>query len=247
MVVGGFALPSAFVQLCEAIKRGEADYEWELRDRVDAYGDPYQNFGLILWTDPDLIAEETRDLDRTFREEDSLRQDEEERHQPGFIQDFTGVANFVRFGKSATGELYCFDFGADPAEPSVVTWTDLDGYWRRIAPNFEAFMHLFVPLGEGPDRSEDEPPQLTDELYAAIYTPRKLLGVWTRQYVLTDQAGLRPRFVDLAGYYAGSSPQERREVEAEVLEELERMGITDDHRRTHKELWARLRATQGSP
>jgi hypothetical protein len=69
----------------------------------------------------------------------------------------------VRFGTSPTGEVYCFDFGGDPREPSVVTWPHLDCYWRRVAPNFESFIALFVDYHQSPqwkmilgDDEEDE-------------------------------------------------------------------------------------------
>ncbi len=41
MVVGGFELPEAFVQPYEAIQRGDAPDEWELKIDVDAYGHPW--------------------------------------------------------------------------------------------------------------------------------------------------------------------------------------------------------------
>ncbi|HEV8456423.1 MAG TPA: hypothetical protein VGQ24_16135 [Gemmatimonadales bacterium] len=64
-------------------------------------------------------------------------------------------------------------------------------------------------------------------------------------YLATEERS-RPPFEWLATDYAACSPEERREVEAEVREELERRGMTDDQRRTLDELWARLHATHQS-
>jgi hypothetical protein len=260
MVVGGFELPAAFVQLCEATSREEMPYEWELKANVDAYGQPWDPCNLIIHCDPEQIQSDTELLSNMFDEgrfQHGVELPEEERPEPppegwpvapGVIEDedFTGVANFVWFASAIDGMVYCFDFGMNPKEPSVVFW---DGCWRRVAPNFETFMALFVPLGEAPDRSEEEappPPQLTDELYAAIFTPRKLLAAWTRGYMLASQPGLRPFFEDIASQYAACNAEERREVEAEVREELVRRGMTDEQRRTLDELWERLQATQRS-
>jgi hypothetical protein len=239
MIVNGFRLPNAFVQLCEAIRRKEAPDEWELRDHVDAYGHPYQCSDLIVLTDPEKISKETRDMASMFGDDERLEQNEEARDLPGFVQDFTGVDNYVQFGRSITGEPFCFDFGADPAEPSVVTWTDLDCYWRRVAPNFAAFMDLFVPQGQGRDRREEDLPS-----QAVRPTPRFVLKEMVLNYVLESQESYRPFFEDLESDYADCSAEERREVETELREELEREGMTDDQRRTHDELWARLRATE---
>lgn len=243
MVVNGFELPETFVQLLEAIRRGEAPREWELKEDVDAYGQPWDLTDRwiplqILYYPKEIQAERNRMLSG-FLHEGRFSHLPRYAQQPGYLADFTGVANFVPFGQSSEGlTTYAFDFGTDPKEPSVVYW---DQYWRRVAPNFQAFKELFVPLGEGPDRSEEEEPlQPSDEGWeAAQPTPRDLLAVWTRRYVL----GFRSNFEELAKYYARCSAEERRQVEAEVREKLERQGITDDQRRRHEELWARLHAT----
>jgi hypothetical protein len=241
MTVNGFELPEAFVKLVEATQRDEAPSAWELKEDVDTSGEPWENAGLELYTDPERIAEDTRRLHRLFRRGQWLEQDEEACYEPGFIEDFTGVSHFVRFGSNAVGGVFCFDFGGDPKEPSVVTW---DTYWRRVAPNFETFIELFVPEGER-DRGMEEAALLPGEegWAAPPPAPRIMLARWTWEYARRRE-GHRPFFEDLASDYAACSPEERREVEAEVREKLEQMGMTDDQRRTHEELWARLRATE---
>jgi hypothetical protein len=240
MVAIGFELPATFVQLCEAIRRGEAPDEWELREDLDAYGHPFRIPNLMLFTKVDRIARQTCAMASEFRVEDGFEWSEEERRRPGFIQDCTAVDKFVQFGKSDTGEPVCFDFGADPQEPSVVTWTHSDCYWRRIAPNFTTFMELFVPWGQGPDRSEETS---WEDKGSVPPTPRYVLTFLAREDVLATEEGARPLFFQLADAYAKMSPEERREVEAELREDLGRMGLTPEQRRTLDELWEKLRTS----
>jgi hypothetical protein len=215
MVVNGFELPAAFIQLCEAIQQGEAPVEWELKEDVDAYGQPWDPADLRFICEPERMQGFTERLSEGYLHENRFQ-------NPGDIEDFTGVANFVEFARATDGDFYVFDFGRDLKEPSVVYWAD--GHWRRVAPNFTAFMELFVP--------ESLP-----------YDPRELLRAWAPKYVLAPREENRPIFSLLPGLYANVHPEERREVEAEVREELERQGMTDDQRRRLDELWERLRAS----
>jgi hypothetical protein len=234
MVVNGFELPEDFVQLCEAIQRGEAPEEWVLRENVDAYGRPWQNGDLMIYTDPDIMAEETRELDQMYREEDRFQQDDLSRNEAGFADDFTDIANYLRFGTNDAGEVFCFDFGVDPEAPSVVYW---DGYWRRVAPNFEAFIALFVDKRKAPSSPDDK-----DLALGPQPTYRRLVAIDAVSYVMAPPE-LRS-FMDLPTVaYAACSDEDRREVEAEIRELLERRGMTDEQRERLDELWERLRAT----
>jgi hypothetical protein len=240
MVVNGFEIPEAFLQLSEAIERGEAPNEWDLKEHVDAYGHPWDVFDLRLnFRDQESLQSNTDWISEAFLEEDRLQHYPDCANQPGFIAEFTGVANFVWFGSSTTGEVFAFDFGSDPKEPSVVYWDD-NGYWRRVAPNFESFIALFIDSAYAPywDLREGGGPDVL-----VHRTPRTLLATQARRYVLASRDSFRRFFKDVGDFYAACSPEERREVEAEVREKLERMGMTDDQRRTHEELWARLRAS----
>jgi hypothetical protein len=162
MTVNGFELPAAFVQLSKATERGEAPDRWGLKENVDAYGQPWENYGVEILTDPKEIADDTCWLERKYREDHGFRNSIEARGAPGFINDFTGVSHFVRFATSPTGEFYCFDFGGDPREPSVVYW-DTGGYWRRLAPNFSSFLALFVDYLQSPQWLADDVDDEDDE------------------------------------------------------------------------------------
>ncbi len=136
MVVCGFEMPEAFVQLCEAIRRGEAPSTWDLKDDVRLEGMP--------WPGPDLQfhcdADEMQSWTERFREEFLV----EDLHQDtSGVEDFTGLENYVEFANASDGTLYLFDFGRDPKEPSVVVLNE--GSWNTAAPNLASFMELFGP------------------------------------------------------------------------------------------------------
>ena len=69
MVVNGFQLPSAFVNLCEATLRGEMPKSWALKERVDAYGSPWENFDLRIDTDLETITADTENREWRFRDD----------------------------------------------------------------------------------------------------------------------------------------------------------------------------------
>jgi hypothetical protein len=245
MVVNGFELPTAFVQLCEAIQRGEAPNAWGLKENVDAFGRPWEVEELMFYGYPAEMQYCTERIRNDVRFQERREFD-----------DFTGVANLVEFAHATDGAIYCLDFGEDPKEPSVVF---CHGECWRVAPNFESFMALFVDVQESPqwkermkgsvgeeeeDEEEDEE-ETTDPAWEASRAPRRLLAAWADQYAVLLPED-RPCFEEIAREYAACSEGERREVEAEVREELEREGMTNEQRRTLDELWARLRATHQS-
>jgi hypothetical protein len=234
MTVSGFELPVAFVELCEAIERGEAPYEWELKENVDAYGRPWEIADLrIVAHDPESLESWTAWIQTAFFQEGRLSQPSYEADAPGFIADFTDLSHFVWLGDSTAGHTYAFDFGTDPKEPSVVCW---DNYWRRVAPDFASFIALFIDTYCAPywdEESEERAPS----------PPCEILACQARWYVLASRESVRRLFADVGEYYAACSAEERREAEAEVREELEKQGMTDDQRRRLGELWERLRAT----
>jgi hypothetical protein len=240
MVVGGFELPAAFVQLCEAIQRGEAPIEWGLKENVDAYGRPWEVADLRFYRDP----AEMQFWTERFRHDDRFQ-------VRRVFDDFTDVANLVWFAHATNGTGYCFDFGEDPKEPSVVYF---HGDGRRVAPNFESFIALFVDVRETPqwkermkgllgDEEEDEEEEEPgDPAWEAARAPRSLLAAWAGHYAVLRPED-RPCFEEIAREYAACSEEERREVEAEVRKKLESEGLTDDQWRAHEELWERLRAS----
>ena len=97
----------------------------------------------------ELIKEETAGLARNFGVADKWspemvqRQTEKERNSPGLLPYVDGFSEIVQFGRQASGAPFCFDFRESAGEPSVIHWMDGGCFWRRLAPNFEAFISLF--------------------------------------------------------------------------------------------------------
>jgi hypothetical protein len=249
MVVNGFELPEAFVKLCEAIRRGEAPDEYGLKEDVDAYGRPWEAVVLRIYCEPEDIQAETDLFSNMFLHEERFQQSPECANQPGFIADFTGVANFVWFASVTDGHPYVFDFGTDPKEPSVAYW---DGYWRRVAPNLASFIALFVDAFQSPRWLADDVEDEEDEEDVTQLTGRSFLRSNVPYYVVGMQVASAPSFFpQLARAYVQISPEERADVEAEVREDLKRdeaggMKMTDEMRRRLEEVWERLRASLSS-
>jgi hypothetical protein len=153
--VYGFQLPASFVQLYQAIRERKLDSIWVQKGRVDAYGRPWKPRGLTIVPNLEVIREVTAMLPRFYHAEHRFQQDAREHgNKPGFIADFTDVSKLVWFGRTGSGEPYCFDFGDNPEEPSVIFW---DEYWRRVAPNFASFIVLFQPALASKDLNHSGP------------------------------------------------------------------------------------------
>jgi hypothetical protein len=250
MVVNGFELPAEFARLFEAIQRGEAPTDWDLKIDVDAYGRPWDVADLRIDQNQKEMQYYTETTREIFLAKGSPPDDDLDDllRDAGVTDRSAGLANFVFFAHATDGRDYYFDFGTDPKEPSIVSMHE--GSWERVAPNFRIFMALFVPSwglsapsGEDSDLSQKLVPLLpSDEAWiAAQPTPRDLLARWTLYWVVTRHPAVL--FENLASYYAACSEEERREVEAEVREELARRGMTNRQRRTLDGLWERLRAS----
>jgi SMI1/KNR4 family protein SUKH-1 len=149
MEVYGFQLPAAFVQLQRDIRERNLDSIWVQKNRVDAFGRPWEVSDITFADAIEEIKEDIDFLRQCFRQ-GGFHQIEQARNAPGFVADFTDVSKLVWFGRMATGDPYCFDFGNDPEKPSIIFWETAPGfcYWRRVAPDFESFIALFQPSSE---------------------------------------------------------------------------------------------------
>jgi hypothetical protein len=154
MEVYGFQLPASFEQLRRDICERKLDSIWVQKGHVDAYGLPWEVPDLTITRDTEKIRSDTDFLRRCFGQ-GGFHQNESARDKPGFITDFTDVSKLIWFGRTGSGDPYCFDFGTNLEEPSVVCW---DYHWRRVAPSFTSFIALFLPSSEAEafDPSEEE-------------------------------------------------------------------------------------------
>jgi SMI1/KNR4 family protein SUKH-1 len=145
MVVNESKLPDSFVALID--RPQPLDY-WIPKEDVDASGHEYRS-DLILLDRLAKIEEETNSLPVSFHVSSMMPEDFEEwtrryGQRPGFIPYITDFSKIVSFGRTPSGETYCFDCRDDPDEPSIIYWDD--GYWVRRAPNFDTFISWFEPL-----------------------------------------------------------------------------------------------------
>src|SRR5437016_1420565 len=106
MVVNGFQLPGAFVQLAEAIRDGKKHPLWAQTRHFDAYGSPWWS-DLTISSDEETIREDTEFLTRAF-ERNGFQQANAHTDEPGSILDFTDVSRLVWFGRTGSGEPFCF-------------------------------------------------------------------------------------------------------------------------------------------
>lgn len=144
MMVNGLQLPASFVQLASAIRRGELPDNWMLKHDVDAYSNDWQA-DLEIYYDIERIAANTAELSGWFQP--GYEAEVAGGHcvnEPGFIPYIWDFSKIVNFGRQGSDEPFCFDYRDDLQQPSVIYWTD--ACWRRVAPNFEAFMDLFEPF-----------------------------------------------------------------------------------------------------
>jgi hypothetical protein len=150
MVVNRLKLPESFVRFIHESEAGP----WYPKVEVDAYGQPFdatdfEAFGRLEW-----IEQHTADLAQYFGvghlpADEVQRWTEKERDSPGFIPYISDFSRIVQFGRSGSGEPFCFDYRENLKEPSVIHFDDRGSHWRRVAPNFRTFIALFEPRRPG--------------------------------------------------------------------------------------------------
>lgn len=142
MKIKGLDLPSSFVEI---IRLGNLRREygcWNLREEIDAYGNPFESELCDIYDSELKIIEETNDLLKYFSSDGFYGEPSEWENEPGFIPDITDFSEIICFGVAGDGAPFCFDYRNKSSEsPSIIWWND--AYWRRIAPNFEVFIDLF--------------------------------------------------------------------------------------------------------
>jgi hypothetical protein len=154
MTVNGLKLPASFVEFFER----EGSTGWELKERVDAYGNPlgidFEPLDSVEGMEEDtaLLAEyfgPPEQYEEQITPEIRKSMEEQRAGDPGFLFDITDFSKIVQFGRSAGGAPFCFDFRDNRQEPSVILHDDRYGRWRRVAPNFDTFISLWERYRRG--------------------------------------------------------------------------------------------------
>ncbi len=115
---------------------------WQLKRDFDAFGNVLETELGAVYTSIAALSEETALLPQHFQSDGYYGTPTPEQEAlPGYIPDITDFTSIVCFGIAGGGEQFCFDFRDTRDSPSVVYWDD--NYWRRIAPDFHAFVELF--------------------------------------------------------------------------------------------------------
>jgi SMI1/KNR4 family protein SUKH-1 len=176
VIVNGLKLPAAFVALIDRpqpivwwipkggrkrwiYKGGEDGLYWIPTSDTDS-DDGLESL-LLLWSLTE-VEEKTNRLPVAFHiaeytPEEIAKMDARSAHKPGFLPFITDFSQIVRFGSMGEDEDCCFDYRENGDEPSIIRWNE--AYWRREAPNFDAFISLFD------DEAESGRLELDDEFY----------------------------------------------------------------------------------
>jgi hypothetical protein len=140
MEVSGFRLPRSFVALLESIAGGSCS-TFRLREGTDAYGNRFDAELRIL---PESVR-----VGHPMQEWVNPRRirmhDAQYACDPGFIPHPTDYSKLVFICESGEGDEFVYlDFRDNPEEPSVIHQGE--DYWRRVAPDFQAFIDLLRPI-----------------------------------------------------------------------------------------------------
>jgi SMI1/KNR4 family protein SUKH-1 len=149
-VVNGLTLPADYAPF---VKRSEHAPDWHFKGQADAYGRPCgaqffpyrtleQTVGETLGLTEFFSPGYTRLYTPQAEEQDWVRCEAE---RPGFLPDIADFSKIVWFGRTPAGEPVCFDFRESTQEPSIIYCPDMYCHWRRVAPNFHAFVALLEP------------------------------------------------------------------------------------------------------
>jgi hypothetical protein len=139
MKVGSLELPR---ELADALVTGRlrrARGVWNLKRDVDAYGNHLEaDLGDVF--DLSTIAAKSATQAKDFQADGVYGSSDPELAGPGAIPDVTDFSEVLWFADSGDGAPWCLDYRAG-LPPSVIWWDDV--YWRRVAPDFGAFLALF--------------------------------------------------------------------------------------------------------
>jgi hypothetical protein len=146
MEINGLKLPALFLTaIRDGLFRRKVG-SWPLKRDVDAYGNPLETELAYVYGSKERIVRATAELSEHWKPDDCYGEPSEWANAPSFIPDILDFSKIVSFGMAADGAPFCFDFRERVEHPSVIWWAD--AYWKRIAPDFEAFVELFDLSGD---------------------------------------------------------------------------------------------------
>jgi hypothetical protein len=141
MIVKAFKLPEPFLRMAPHIPSNHL-MGWELKDYVDAYGNPFESELTEFYPDQVSILRATDELPKYFQPDGEYGEPGSPgEKEPGFIPDVVDFSKILCFGVDGGDAPFCLDYRDDVENPSVIYWAD--AWWRRVAPDFASFIALY--------------------------------------------------------------------------------------------------------
>jgi hypothetical protein len=154
MIVNGHQLPASLVRVLDSGWLRREVGSWPLKQNRDSFGNRLETelgevFELVA-----RISQETAALPAEFPPDQIPDTWPREVTGPGAIPDIRDFSLVVCFAVAGGGEPFCLDYREAPDRPAVIWWDDC--YWRKVSPDFDAFLDLFdlsaAELDVAPDR-----------------------------------------------------------------------------------------------
>lgn len=152
MKVNGFQLPHGLVQVLATGRLHREAGCWLMREHRDSFGDKLESDLGEVFPSVARIQHETAALPVGFPADQIPDEWPRDFIGPGAIPDIRDFSRVVCFAVCGGGQPFCLDYRKSPDRPSVIYWDDC--YWRRVSPDFDAFLDLF-DLDEAGRRSPD--------------------------------------------------------------------------------------------
>ena len=141
MIINDLELPASFVNALNSGRLDRSRGSWQLLQDCDSDGHPLETELSEMYRTEEKIQAETDALPESFQPDGYYGESSPDMAGPGAIPDIVDFSQIVCFGSAGGGEPFCFDFRDSIERPSVIWWDD--AYWRKVSPDFEAFLNLF--------------------------------------------------------------------------------------------------------
>jgi len=153
MFVNGLQLPASFVRALDSGRLRREVGSWLLKENRDSFGNRLETELGEVFESVARIRQETTALPDSFARDEIPDTWPRELIGPGAIPDIRDFSRVVCFAVAGGGEPFCLDYRENPDRPAVIWWDDC--YWRRVSPDFDAFLSLFDLSAAEPDGAPD--------------------------------------------------------------------------------------------
>ena len=134
-------LPSSFESALDTLLKQRSHGSWAPLNNQDSFGNLLETELGEVFRTTERIGKETGYLPKYFPENGDYGPSSPSMASPGAIRDIIDFSRILSFAISGGGEPFCFDYRKSLGNPFVIFWDDV--YWRRVSPDFTAFLKLF--------------------------------------------------------------------------------------------------------